>query len=667
MLTMSEPAAILGLPRAAMGEPSSRARSRPLERRSAERQYRILFEKNLAGVYRTSLDGRILDCNEAFARMFGFASRAEALRCRAHDLYPSHGAREAAVGRLRARGGALANAEDCLLRRDGQPVWVVVNETLLPVARGEEPVIQGTLIDITQRKLAEESLKQERDFISAVVDTAGLLVVVSDRRGRVVRASTGVTAATGYSEEEITGRFCWEVFTAAEEQAGVREWFGRLGRDSKPVQSEARCRTRDGGERRIAWSLTFLRDAAGEVEFVIGTGIDVTDQRRLEAQLRQAQKMDAIGQLAGGIAHDFNNLLTVITGHCEILLDGGLEDARPPAERLAKVKAAADRAVALTRQLLAFSRAQVLTPRVLELDEVVGAAEELLRPLLGEQVELRTALGAAAGRVSADPVQIEQVIMNLAINARDAMPGGGVITLETANVEIDESYRRSRPVARPGSYVMLAVSDTGTGMDAETQARIFEPFFTTKAQGRGTGLGLATVYGIVKQSNGFIWVYSELGRGTTFKVYLPRITAAARALSAGGETAAAASGRTVLVVEDNPAVRGLTRELLGRQGYRVVEAGSAAAAVAVREERVDVLLTDLVLPGTTGAELAARLRRAHPQLRVLFTSGYSRAAIEAQGLLPAGAPFLAKPFTAEALAAELRALAAGAGQPGAEA
>lgn len=648
-----------------MGDASSRPRRRPPEPRTAERQYRILFEKNLAGVYRTSLDGRILDCNEAFARMFGFASRAEALRCRAHDLYPSHGAREAAVGRLRARGGALANAEDCLLRRDGQPVWVVVNETLLPVGRGQEPVIQGTLIDITQRKLAEESLKQERDFISAVVDTAGLLVVVSDRRGRVVRASQGVAAATGFCEEEITGRLSWEVFAAPEERDAVRAWYGGLGRNTKPARVETRCCTREGGERKIAWSISYLRDGAGEVEFVIGTGIDVTDQRRLEAQLRQAQKMDAIGQLAGGIAHDFNNLLTVITGHCEILLDGGLADAKPPAERLAKVKAAADRAVALTRQLLAFSRAQVLTPRVLELDAVAAAAHDLLRPLLGEQTELRMALGAAGGRVSADPVQIEQVIMNLAINARDAMPGGGVITLETANVEVDDFYRHSRPMARPGAYVMLAVSDSGVGMSAETQARIFEPFFTTKAQGRGTGLGLATVYGIVKQSNGYIWVYSELGRGTTFKIYLPRVAETAGGAAAGAERPAAKPGKTVLVVEDNPALRSLTRDLLGRQGYRVVEAEIGTAAAVVREQPVDLLLTDLVLPGTTGTELAARLRRARPELQVLFTSGYTRAAVEAQGLLPAGAPFLAKPFTAEALAEGLRSLAAGAEHPGA--
>ncbi|MGH9508179.1 MAG: PAS domain S-box protein [Terriglobales bacterium] len=619
-----------------------------------ERQYRILFERNLAGVYRTSLDGRILDCNEAFARIFGFASRSEALQYTAHDLYPSAANREASVGRLRARGGAVANSEDCMMRRDGRPVWVLVNETLLPVGRGEEPVIQGTLIDITQRKLAEESLRQERDFISAIVDTAGLLVLVCDRAGRVVRASRGVQTATGYGEEEITGRPCWEVFTLEDERGAVQEWFSRLEPQAKPVQTEVPCRARDGGERRIAWSVSYLRDAAGAIEFVIGTGVDVTDQRRLEGQLRQAQKMDAIGQMAGGIAHDFNNLLTVITGHCEIMLDASLQDPTPPVERVAKVKAAADRAVALTRQLLAFSRAQMLAPQVLELNQVVAAAHDLLRPLLSEQVELRIALAPAAGRVSADPVQIEQVIMNLAINARDAMPEGGVITFETANAEIDELYRRAHPMAKPGSYVMLAVSDNGMGMDEATRARIFEPFFTTKAQGRGTGLGLATVYGIVKQSNGYIWVYSEPGRGTTFKVLLPRVPAAEPGAQPGAAAPARGAGETVLVVEDNAAARGLTREMLGTLGYRVVEAPSPAAAA--RETRVDLLLTDLVLPETTGAELAEQLRRRHPGMQVLYTSGYTRAALEARGLLPEGAQFLAKPFTAHTLAAGVRNL-----------
>ncbi len=618
--------------------------------RSAERQYRILFERSLAGVYCTSLGGRILDCNEAFAHIFGFANRSQALRMKAHDLYPSAAAREAAVARLRARG-ALANSEDCLQRRDGTPVWVLANEMLLPVAPDEEPVILGTLIDITQRKLVEESLRQERDFNSAVVDTAGLLVLVCDRRGRVVRVSRGVTAATGFTEAAACGQFYWDVFPPEGRREALRQWFAALDRSAQALRVEAWCRAQGGGERRIAWSIGFLRDATGEIEFVIATGIDVTDQRRLEGQLRQAQKMDAIGQLAGGIAHDFNNLLTVITGHCDILLDASPQDARPPAERVAKIKAAADRAVALTRQLLAFSRAQVLTPQVLDLNAVVGAAHELLRPLLGEQIELRAVLDPTAGRVSADRVQVEQVIMNLAINARDAMPEGGVVTLETANAEVDELYRRARPMVPAGRYVLLAVSDTGQGMDAATRRRIFEPFFTTKPHGRGTGLGLATVYGIVKQSNGFIWVYTEPGRGTSFKVYLPRVDAVEAPPAAAPRPG---RGETVLVVDDDAALRGLARDLLVRQGYRVLESAGAQAAALAREQKLDLLLTDLILPGACGAELAQQLRRIQPGLRVLYASGYTRAALEARGQLPADAAFVAKPFTADVLANALR-------------
>ena len=639
----------LGPPRAwAMANPKSSPPARRAPERSGARDYRILFEKNLAGVYRTSLDGRILDCNDAFARIFGFNTRSEALAMTAQDLYPSAAEREASVRRLQAQGW-LANAEECLRRRDGEPVWILVNETLVPAAAGKAPVILGTVIDITERKRAEERLRRERDFSTAVVDTAGLLVLVCDKVGRLLRMSRGAVAATGFSEEEVRGQFCWEVFLPAEDRERTRQWFESLAAPPRPLRAEERCRTRDRGERWIAWNISCLRDAAGEVEFVIATGIDVTEQRLLENQLRQTQKMDAIGQLAGGIAHDFNNLLTVITGHCEILLEPGAAAGQPPQERVAKIKSAADRAVTLTRQLLAFSRSQVLTPREMELNSAVHSACDLLRTLLGEQVQLRTLLHPAAGRVNADPVQIEQVIMNLAINARDAMPGGGTIILETANTEVDEAYRRARPMVAAGCYVVLAVSDTGQGMDAATRGRIFEPFFTTKARGRGTGLGLATVYGIVKQSSGYIWVYSEPGRGTTFQIYLPRVSVLPETVTPNREKARMGMGETVLVVDDDRELRGLARELLVRRGYRVVEAEGGRAAAVARRQQLDLLLTDLLLSGTTGVELAARLRRIQPGLRMVYASGYTRAAAEASGLLPPGEAFLGKPFAASAL------------------
>lgn len=425
---------------------------------------------------------------------------------------------------------------------------------------------------------------------------------------------------------------------------------------------ELDCLTKSGPLRRIAWSLTYMPDAGGAMQFIVATGIDVTEHRRLEEQFRQSQKMEAIGQLAGGIAHDFNNLLTVITGHCDLLLQTEAADAevkqggRSPAERAAKIKAAADRAVALTRQLLTFSRAQMNSPRAVSLNEIIARSEEMLRPLLGEQVELEHALGEGLAAIQADPVQVEQVLMNLAINARDAMPQGGRITIETCNAELDEAYARVRPMAKPGSYVRLAVSDTGVGMDAATQARIFEPFFTTKAQGRGTGLGLATVYGIVKQSEGFIWVYSEVGRGTTFKIYWPR---AERPEAAKARpTAAARRGEeTILLVEDDHEIRALAREALAESGYRVLEAEGGERALALARESAEpihLLLTDVVMPGISGNDLAERVRLVHGGLRVLYTSGYTDRALARHRVLDPSLAFVEKPFTSGALTQRVR-------------
>ncbi len=379
--------------------------------------------------------------------------------------------------------------------------------------------------------------------------------------------------------------------------------------------------------------------------------------RASEQQLRQSQKLEAVGQLAGGIAHDFNNLLTVINGNSHLLLRGLSEETHR--DRVEEIKRAGERAAQLTRQLLAFSRKQVLQPTLLDLNSVVPDMDKLLRRLIGADIDLRTVLDAELRRVKADPGQIEQVLMNLAINARDAMPRGGKLTIQTANVRLDEHYARGHVAVEPGPYVMLAVSDTGHGMDAETQAHIFEPFFTTKEKGKGTGLGLSTVYGIVKQSGGNVWVYSEVGRGTTFKIYLPSVEEIAeqRAPESASPTLTSKGMETVLLVEDEETVRNLARDILGINGYRVLTAGSGGAAMRLCEQHagpIHLLLTDVVMPQMSGRELAERAAAIRPAMKVLYMSGYTDDSIVHHGVLDEGVAFLEKPFTPDALARKVR-------------
>ena len=385
---------------------------------------------------------------------------------------------------------------------------------------------------------------------------------------------------------------------------------------------------------------------------------DVTERRALEHQLRQAQKMEAIGRLAGGVAHDFNNLLMVITGYCEFLMEQTVSqpELRGPAQEISR---AAERATALTRQLLAFSRKQMLTMKVLDLNAVVTENLKMLTRLIGEDIDLVMVPGAEIGAVKADPTQIEQVILNLAVNGRDAMPRGGKLTIETANATLDDDYAHFHGPVRPGEYVMLAISDTGIGMDEETQSHIFEPFFTTKGT-KGTGLGLSTVYGIVKQSEGYIWPYSEPNKGTTFKIYLPRVTAAGETISAQPPLIASKSQsahETILVVEDEESLRHMARVYLERQGYLVLEAPEGNAAIQLANSYagpIHLLLTDVIMPGMNGRELARHISTLRPETKVLYMSGYTENAIGHNGMLEEGIILLQKPFTLPALKAKVR-------------
>jgi nitrogen-specific signal transduction histidine kinase len=385
--------------------------------------------------------------------------------------------------------------------------------------------------------------------------------------------------------------------------------------------------------------------------------VDVTDRVNLEEQLRQSQKLEAIGRLAGGVAHDFNNLLTVVTGYAEIL-QNRLHADDPVSVEVEHIRKAGERAVSLTRQLLAFSRRQMLQPKVLDLNEVVSEMGNLLRRLIGEDIDLITVLEPKLGRVRADPGQIEQVIVNLSVNARDAMPRGGRLLIETSNVELDEAYARGRVDLVAGRHVVISVSDTGSGMDEATASQVFEPFFTTKRNGEGTGLGLSTVYGIVKQSGGDIWVYSEPDQGTTFKIYLPRLDDLEET---GGRdrrpTGPVGGSETVLLVEDEGEVRSLARKILEMNGYTVLEAenGDQALALAQRQERpIDLLVTDVVMPGINGRKLAERLTSLRGNIKVLLLSGYTDDALVREGMLDEALPFLEKPFTTLSLIRKVR-------------
>jgi signal transduction histidine kinase/CheY-like chemotaxis protein len=458
----------------------------------------------------------------------------------------------------------------------------------------------------------------------------------------------------------MLGRSIFDFLHPDDRDAASISMTDAIRNPGKPIIHEMRIQHADGNWRAME-GIAVNRLSEPSVGAIIVNARDITDRKKLEEQLRQAQKMEAVGQLAGGIAHDFNNLLTAILGYCNLMRDD-MPAADPLRRDLDEIHAAGERAAALTRQLLAFSRRQMLIPQVIDINAVVQQLQKLLRRLISEDVELSTMLAADLVAVRVDPASIEQILVNLAVNARDAMARGGRLTIETANVDLDEAYVVTKVPMKPGRYVMLAVGDTGEGMDADTRARVFEPFFTTKEQGRGSGLGLATVYGMVKQSGGFIWVYSEPGHGTVFKVYFPpaaQRVASADADGAGRRATDAMHGwETVLLVEDESAVRALAREVLRRYGYVVLEARHGLDAVRMAERHPDdihLMITDLVMPHLGGRELSERLLTMRPKMKVLFMSGYTEHAVMHRDLTP-GAAFMQKPFTPEAFARKVRSV-----------
>ena len=553
--------------------------------------------------------------------------------------------------------GALAAYPLRVERRVVGVLAVFSREPLVAFARDALEAMADQLAVGIERRRAEYELRQSEERFSKVFRASPVAIAISTLdEDRYVDANDAFLTLIDARREEVIGRTAREIGVWAD----PAQWAGvvdELRRHGTAGNKEMATRTTQGVLCSVLAS--FERIELGGRPCLLSLVHDMSARKQLEEQLRQAQKMEAVGRLAGGVAHDFNNLLSVITGYCDLLMRQLTPEARGWVE-ISEMRGAAEAATSVTRQLLAFSRRQVSEPRVLDLNGVVGRTERLLQRLVGAEVALVTRLAAGTAAVRADPGHIEQVVMNLAVNARDAMPAGGRLLIETAVVELDETAVRDDPAARPGWYVMLAVRDTGVGMDPQTKARIFEPFFTTKEVGKGTGLGLATVYGIVQQSGGLIRVESEPGQGTTFKVYLPKIDEAAAAFETGTtaprQAAAPRGSEVVLVVEDSDPLRAFGREVLELQGYTVLEAPDGPAALAVANthgDHIDLLVSDVGLPGMNGRELAGRLTTQRPRLKVLFTSGHPAEVLERYGI-EARHPYLQKPFTLDALARKVR-------------
>ena len=490
-------------------------------------------------------------------------------------------------------------------------------------------------------------LVEQEELFSLIGENAADMIAVVTVDGQRLYNSPSYQKILGYSPEELEKTSAYEQIHP-DDKIIVQAAAAEARSSGIGSRVEYRIRHKSGEWRVLESTASAVRDSAGAVEKLIIVNRDITERRHLEQQLLLSQRLEAVGKLSGGIAHDFNNILGVIIGYSEAMLQKMAPDD-PLREAVNEIEKAGQRAAALTQQLLAFSRKQVLEPKILDLNSIVADVEKMLRRLIGEDIDLKIVPSQSLGKVKADRGQIEQVILNLAVNARDAMPRGGQLKIQTANVDLDETAARSLRYVVPGRYVMLQVSDTGTGMTPEVQAHIFEPFYTTKEQGKGTGLGLATVYGVIKQSGGYILLHSEVGKGARFDVYLPRAEGVAEVAPPSEAPIKRVQGSTtILLVEDESSLRKLTGNTLKEAGYKVLEAGEAFQAMELAKEfdgTIDLLLTDVVMPGLSGRELAEKLRPERPEMRVLYISGYTDGAVATHGVLESGITILRKPFT----------------------
>jgi PAS domain S-box-containing protein len=618
--------------------------------RDAENQQQFLFSSNPYPMWTYDCATlRFVSVNDAAVRTYGF-SREEFLEMSLLDIGPPAevptlldcvnqihlGFNSAGIWRHRRKDGSLLFADIRAFRfeQNGRDYELVLSH------------------DVTERKLMEEALRQSQASLQSLVDGAPFGICQTsldeDRVESVNPAMLNILG--GYSLDEAMGlKISAQVYSDPKDRGRFIELLRRNGK----IQGyELTLVRRDGSTLPVRITGSVKRNPQTKKEYFAGYVEDMTHQSVLEQQVRQVQKLEAVGRLAGGVAHDFNNILVVIKLSTELMLAQTTPD-NPLSKPLLQVSNAADRAAALTRQMLALGRQQIMQVRVINVNSVVSETSHMLRRIIGEDIRLVTKLCDTLENSRLDPDQVGQVILNLAVNARDAMPDGGILHLETSNVDLDNAYTHEHPPVQPGRYVMLAVSDTGTGIDKSILARIFDPFFTTKDVGKGTGLGLSIVYGIVKQSGGYIWVYSEPGHGTTFKLYFPAITAPLENSVARSERACEPGGQTVLIVEDEATIRSNVRDCLRQLGYQVVEAENGEAALQVCDDlqgKIDLVLTDLVMPGMGGHELAGELAQRYPVVRMLFMSGYTEDSAARRDILLQGSAFLQKPFSVADLA-----------------
>jgi len=637
---------------AEMGLKRKRVEETDRRLRESEERYRSLFGKASDGIIIMSPDGTIVEANESFARMHGYAA-GELLGMSIKDLDAPESSKLFPERMRRLLAGETLAIEVEHRHKDGHVFPTEASANLVSV--GGEPFIQCFHRDITERRRAEEELKRTTRLNQVLLDAFPCVALLLRPRTREIVASNAAAARAG----AVPAARCHSTWGRREEPC---PWC--LAPAAWKTGKEQHLVVEAGGTSWDAHWIPVSEDLYMHFAF------DVTDRKRaeaekekLQAQLQQAMKMEAVGRLAGGVAHDFNNLLTVITGYSELLLKKGGKES-PMRTELEEIRRAGERAASLTQQLLAFSRKQIIEPKVVHLDGLVAEMHKMLTRLIGENITLQTTAGTSPGPVKVDPGQFQQILMNLVVNARDAMPNGGRIVIGTGSADLDAGYCALHPGVEPGRYVMLAVSDTGKGMSDEVKANIFEPFFTTKEMGSGTGLGLATTYGAVHQAGGSIEVLSEVGTGTTFKIYLPRVGEEAVAPVEDDPPAALPGGtETVLVVEDEDILRDLCARILEGMGYRLLQARNGAEAIALAQgygDRIDLLLTDVVMPAMNGSDLATHLVLHHPEMKVLFTSGYTDETISRHGVLDEGVSFIGKPYNPSSLARKVREVLDGA-------
>jgi PAS domain S-box-containing protein len=620
--------------------------------RESEQNYRQIVDAAREGIWRIDAESRTTFVNRALTEMLGYSAE-EMLGRVVFDFMDEEGRALTGGGIARRKQGIAESHQNKYIRKDGSVMWAVVHASPL-LDEGRYTGGLAMVTDNTVRRATEEALRASEEKYRLLFDCSPLAKWLTDTKTlRFIAVNGAACELWGYSKEELIGMPAQQIVHPSDLPSAIRAIAATP--PDRALRGTWRHRRKDGSLIDVdVHAHTFVLDGR-QVRMTVGQ--DVTVRKRLEAQLMQAQKMEAVGLLAGGIAHDFNNLLSVVATYSSFMLDA-LKPGDPLRDDVKEVAKASERALALTKQLLAFGRQQILQPRILDLNESISGILNMLRRLLGEGIELSFINGAALGAVNADPGQIEQLLMNLVVNARDAMPDGGTLTIETRNVELEVAYVAEHPGSQPGRHVMLSLTDTGVGIDSATRERIFEPFFTTKELGKGTGLGLPTVLGITQQSGGSVSVTSELGRGTTFNICLPAVRGAiVRAESIAPGVPSRSGTETVLLVEDDDQVRQLVRTILRRHGYRVLDARNGGEAFLMCEQEpglIDLLLTDVVMPKMSGFQLAERLQPMRPAMKVLFMSGHTSDATLHRRVLDADVPFLQKPITPDNLSHRVR-------------